>query len=537
MRIDYKPKGTAGYTCRLTGDAGLAVTVSWIGGVADVEVAPEGLPTQAAVGAVQQFAGHEYQRRRTRDAQNREHHAREATKWRKAAEDIGALLGELTDATEHGWCSDCLAKSDHRLARSRTKLRTRRYVCTECGSPTGRCDIPRCRNFADRGGGPGERTRFCAEHRHEIPSFEKLEAQVDSLDAYLPWLEFERFNAKRFSTIAAVSVAGVAVVGPLAFVAAPAIGGALGAWTGLSGAAATSHGLALLGGGAITASGYGMAGGVVVVTAAGAGLGGASGASVANAYVRSDKSFGFEKVSDGGPETVIFADGFLSEGKSGWGAWERIVGEKYPDATVYRLSWGAKELKSLNAFLTPAVARLPAAKAAAALAAQAAKTAGKRLGPLSAVFNGASLAKNPWHVARTRASMTGAVLADAIVRADLDSVVLIGFSLGARVMTATAESLATRHEPHPRVQSMHLLGAAVESRWDWRSVEPAVEGTIHNYFSTNDKVLGAAFRVAEAGKKAIGCEGIPTTSRKVKNVNVSKVVRVHQDQLKAVSLC
>ncbi|MDO9354063.1 MAG: DUF726 domain-containing protein, partial [Solirubrobacteraceae bacterium] len=171
-----------------------------------------------------------------------------------------------------------------------------------------------------------------------------------------------------------------------------------------------------------------------------------------------------------------------------------------------------------------------------ALAAQAAKTAGKRLGPLSAVFNSASLAKNPWHVARTRASMTGAVLADAIVRADLNSVVLVGFSLGARVVTATAESLATRNEPRPRVQSMHLLGAAVGTRWEWRSVEPAVEGIIHNYFSTNDKVLGAAYRVAEAGTKAIGCEGIPTTSRKIKNVNVSKVVRLHQDQLKAVSL-
>lgn len=92
---------------------------------------------------------------------------------------------------------------------------------------------------------------------------------------------------------------------------------------------------------------------------------------------------------------MIFADGFLSEGATGWGAWERLLGEKYPEATVYRLTWGAKELKSLNAFLTPAVARLPVAQAATTLAAQAAKTASKRLGPLSAVFNGASLAREP----------------------------------------------------------------------------------------------------------------------------------------------
>ncbi len=132
--------------------------------------------------------------------------------------------------------------------------------------------------------------------------------------------------------------------------------------------------------------------------------------------------------------------------------------------------------------------------------------------------------------------MTGAVLADAIVRADLHAVVLVGFSLGARVMTAAAESLATRNEEAPRIQSMHLLGAAVGTRRDWRSIEPAVEGRIHNYYSTNDKILSAVYRVAEAGTKAIGCEGIPTTSRKVKNVDVSKVVNRHQDHLKAVSL-
>lgn len=265
-------------------------------------------------------------------------------------------------------------------------------------------------------------------------------------------------------------------------------------------------------------------------------MGGASGASVANAYVRNDKSFGFEKVCEGDETTVIFANGFLSEGTTGWGNWERIVGERYPDATVYRLTWGAKELKSLTALLAnPAVAHL-SAKALAALAAKAATNPAKLLGPMGAVFTGAGLAKNPWHVARTRASMTGAVLADAIVRADLHSVVLVGFSLGGRVMTAAAESLATRNEADPRVQSMHLLGAAVGTRRDWRALEPAVEDKIYNYFSTNDKILSALYRAAEAGTKAIGCEGIPTKSRKVKNVNVSRQVAVHQDHLKVVSL-
>ena len=95
-----------------------------------------------------------------------------------------------------------------------------------------------------------------------------------------------------------------------------------------------------------------------MVTAAGVGLGGASGASVANAYVRTDKSFGFERIADGDETTVIFANGFLSEGKTGWGDWERTIRERYPDATVYRLTWGAKELKSLTALVAPGAMQL-----------------------------------------------------------------------------------------------------------------------------------------------------------------------------------
>ena len=65
--------------------------------------------------------------------------------------------------------------------------------------------------------------------------------------------------------------------------------------------------------GRLAAGGYGMAGGTVVVAAAGVGLGGASGASVANAYVRTT-SRSASKKSDGDATTVILANGFLSEG-------------------------------------------------------------------------------------------------------------------------------------------------------------------------------------------------------------------------------
>lgn len=78
---------------------------------------------------------------------------------------------------------------------------------------------------------------------------------------------------KKATFVALASVA-LAVTGGLA---APIIGGAIGAAMGLSGAAATSAGLAFLGGGAIAVGGAGMAGGTLAIIGGGAILGGVSG--------------------------------------------------------------------------------------------------------------------------------------------------------------------------------------------------------------------------------------------------------------------
>jgi len=534
--VVYKPRGSSGYTCRLDVDSDLSVTISWDGAAIELDVSASELPTQALVGALQQHAENEFSRRRARTPDQRQRSAKQAKGWREEAEHIGELLGDLSDTTEEGWCSDCLTRSTHRLVRSRTRFGTRQYVCIACGSPTGWCDVPKCDHFADRSEMPRGSERFCAEHSHEIPSFERLSQQVGSLDDYVSWLEFERFNATQVSTVAAASVVGLTVIAPAAFFAAPAIGGAIGAWSGLSGAAATSQGLALLGGGSIAAGGAGMFGGTMVVAAGGAGIGSAVGASVASSYVRSDKSFGFEKVADGVGPTVIFANGFLSEGSMGWGGWERIIGDRYPDATVYRLTWGAKELKALGLLGANLAGPAAARHAAEGLAIQAAKGAGKLLGPLSGVLMAAGLAKNPWHVARTRATMTGSVLADAIVRTDAASVVLVGFSLGARVMAAAAESLATRHGEAPRIESIHLLGGAVGTGRDWRAIGTAVNGTVWNYWSENDGTLKYLYKTAEKGQKAVGCAGIPAKSPRLKNVNVSRLVPSHMSHLTNVTL-
>lgn len=84
--------------------------------------------------------------------------------------------------------------------------------------------------------------------------------------------------ARNTATVVAVGTGVAAVTAIAAVVATPAIGALVGTTIyGLSGAAATSAGLALLGGGSLAAGGFGMAGGAWVLAGAGVAVGGLAG--------------------------------------------------------------------------------------------------------------------------------------------------------------------------------------------------------------------------------------------------------------------
>ena len=73
--------------------------------------------------------------------------------------------------------------------------------------------------------------------------------------------------------VAAYGVAATVIAGTGGWILAPVIGTAIGTAAGLSGAAATAHGLAILGGGSLAIGGAGMAGGMWIVAGAGAAAG------------------------------------------------------------------------------------------------------------------------------------------------------------------------------------------------------------------------------------------------------------------------
>lgn len=474
-------------------------------------------------------------------AERRKTARKRADAYAKVAQWIADVADDVSPyQPKNAWCSSCFFATEHRKS-NRPAGQLPVYVCQGCGAPTLPCLAPKCDKMAVRDRGALRVPQYCAEHRHDIPGFEKAQRSIGELYDYEDFLKYEKPNLNKTSKLVAAGVVGLTAGAPLALLAAPAIGGALGSlgvFGGFSGAAATSHGLALLGGGSMAAGGLGVAGGTTVVTAVGAAVGGTLGASVSNAYLREDKSFRIDLLRPGkGGVPVIVANGFLTEGDGErWGGWRSVVDKRYPDSPVYRVRWGSKELGDLGVLIGGLLAKTGGAAAAQGAAAIATRTGAKFLGmTISPAILAVDVAKNPWHVAKSRANKTGVILGDLIARTDCESYVLIGHSLGARLMVVAAEALGTK-PGGPRIQAAHLLGTAIGAKSNWDALATAVDEAAYGYHSVNDNVLNFVYRAIQAGQRAAGCVGFSPASTKLVNVDVSDSVNSHFDYQDHVQL-
>jgi hypothetical protein len=278
-----------------------------------------------------------------------------------------------------------------------------------------------------------------------------------------------------------------------------------------------------------------MAGGTFVLTAAGGALGGGLGAVTTSSYVRQDDSFSIQKLRDGEGPSVLVANGFLTEGTRGWGGWREMIDTRYPSATVYRVHWGSKELKAFGSLAAAGAGRTAAAKFAAKVAARATRSGAAKIPWLGNLLMTGDLVANPWNVAKARADMTGAVLADIIARTEGDRFVLVGHSLGARVMLTAAQALGSRGDS-PKLEAVHLLGTAASSKGDWRTLNESVQDAVWNYRSEQDAVLRYVYRAVQAGNVALGLAGFNSRFPRVKDRNVSRTVKSHSMYFDGVKL-
>lgn len=449
----------------------------------------------------------------------------------KTATGLGDLVDSLTDTGEEGWCSHCLAKTQHQKASGKSL-----YVCSSCGTATVKCSAIGCDHFAVADLRPVPVPVFCAEHTHHVPDFERIDHRIDDLTQWRELREFKAMHVARAAKLSATAVATLAIGASGGLVLAPMVGSAIGTTVlGLSGAAATNAGLAALGFGSLAAGGLGKAGGSMVVAAAGGLLGSAFGVQALNSYLGEDNSFDIRRVRKGDGTPVLIARGFTTEKDPDWRKEVKAVESAYPNSPIYLVEWGSKERRELVSFLSPGAGAAGGA-ALKGVVKRASKKIARRANPAGLALGVVDLVANPWHTAVNRANKTALALAAILQRTDLESVVLIGHSLGGRVMLNLATALAgtSDAEQQVRVEAVHLLGAAIGPDPQRDQYGEHFAGVIHNYHSSKDNVLGVLYPAAMLGSKPIGFKGAEAPF--IENHDVSDVVQSHSDYYEKVEL-
>ncbi|PIN26857.1 hypothetical protein CDL12_00401 [Handroanthus impetiginosus] len=137
-----------------------------------------------------------------------------------------------------------------------------------------------------------------------------------------------------------------------------------------------------------------------------------------------------------------------------------------------------------------------------------------------------------WTVAVNRSDKAGKLLAEVLLKGlqGQRPVTLVGFSLGARVIFRCLQMLAESENNAGLVERVVLLGAPIAIKdMNWEATRKVVAGRYVNAYSTNDWMLGIAFR---ANLLTQGLAGIqPVDVPGIENVDVTEVIDGHSSYL------
>lgn len=137
-----------------------------------------------------------------------------------------------------------------------------------------------------------------------------------------------------------------------------------------------------------------------------------------------------------------------------------------------------------------------------------------------------------WAIAVDRSDKAGKLLAEVLLKGLQGNrpVTLVGYSLGARVVFKCLQTLAETEHSAELVERVVLLGAPISiNNENWEAARKMVAGRFVNAYSTNDWMLGVAFR---ASLLTHGLAGIqPIENPGIENVDVTSFIEGHSSYL------
>lgn len=137
-----------------------------------------------------------------------------------------------------------------------------------------------------------------------------------------------------------------------------------------------------------------------------------------------------------------------------------------------------------------------------------------------------------WTIAVDRSDKAGRMLADVLLKGLQGNrpVTLVGYSLGARVIFKCLQYLAETEKSAELVERVVLLGAPISIKdQNWEAARKMVAGRFVNVYSTNDWMLGIAFRASLLTQGLAGIQPIDVPG--IENVDVTDVIEGHSSYL------
>ncbi|KAL4577692.1 hypothetical protein LXL04_013803 [Taraxacum kok-saghyz] len=266
----------------------------------------------------------------------------------------------------------------------------------------------------------------------------------------------------------------------------------------------------------------------VIVTAAGAGL---TGTKMARRTGSIDE-FEFKTIGDnhnqGRLAVEILVSGFVFEEQDFIRPWE----DQLNNMERYALQWESKHLIAVST----AIQDWLSSSLAMELMRQGAMMTvlSSLLAALAwpaTLLTLTSFIDSKWTIAVNRSDKAGTLLAEVLIKGLQGNrpVTLIGFSLGARAIFKCLQHLAeTGHDG--LVERVVLLGAPISIQGEnWGAVRKVVSGRLINAYSTNDWMLGVAFRASLLTQGLAGIQPVDVPG--IENVDVTKLIDGHSSYL------
>jgi hypothetical protein len=226
------------------------------------------------------------------------------------------------------------------------------------------------------------------------------------------------------------------------------------------------------------------------------------------------KVFEIVKKKSGIYPAIITVDGFLNQDKDDIKEWEVAIVKKYPNNAWYHLNWQSENTKRL---LRRSLERLGIASIPIPIPFFLFISVPK-------IAIGLSGVTKTWTNALRKSKLTGSLLSKVLSNCEIEEFILIGHSLGSRVIFNCLDNLKMNESKI--INDVHLLGGAVSNNIEkWSLAENAVKNKIYNYYSKKDTVLQIAYKLGTLDNNPIGRTII--NSKKSENINVTELVNSH----------